>query len=197
MLSAGITHIYYSQFDRTVRTRASTRGTHMTKMKCLGALALVLALPPICWPAYADDRKIPIVGTWQVTSFALLELDTNKTSRPFGENPNGYIQYSPSGHMVVFLQSGNPKRPGNFPYADSDRVDAHRSIFGAYAGKYTVEGDKVVHHIVASWRPEWNGTDQTRYFTIEGNKLTIKTAPQKATVAAGETVSTLTFDRVE
>src|SRR5262245_54861509 len=55
---------------------------------------------------------------------------------------------------------------------------------------------KVVHHITASWRPEWNGTSQTRFFTSEGNKLTIKTAPQKATVAAGETVSTLTFDQV-
>jgi hypothetical protein len=166
-------------------------------MNSLGALALTLALPPICWPAYAEDKRIPIVGTWQVTSFALLELDTNKTSYPFGGNPGGYIQYSPGGHMVVFLQSGNPKRPTNFPYTDADRVDAHRSIFGAYAGRYTVEGNKVVHHIAASWRPEWNGTDQTRFFTIEGNKLTIKTAPQKATVAAGETVSTLTFDRVE
>jgi Lipocalin-like domain len=166
-------------------------------MNRLGALALILALAPICWPACADDKNIPIVGTWQVTSFVLLELGTNKTSLPFGENPSGYIQYSPGGHMVVFLQSGNPKRPANFPYTDADRADAHRSIFGAYAGKYTVEGDKVVHHIVASWRPDWNGTDQTRYFTLEGNKLTIKPAPQKSTVAAGETVATLTFERVE
>ena len=171
-----------------------------TKLRCMnrfGVLALLLALPAICWPAYADDKKIPIVGTWQVTSFALLELDTNKTSHPFGENPSGYIQYSPGGHMVVFLQSGNPKHPANFPYTDAERVHAHRSIFGAYAGKYAVEGDKVVHHIMASWRPEWKGTDQTRYFSIEGNKLTVKTAPQKSTVAAGETVATLTFERVE
>jgi hypothetical protein len=64
----------------------------LPSMNRLGGLALVLALLTICWPAYADDKKIPIVGTWQVTSFALLELGTNKTSYPFGENPSGYIQ---------------------------------------------------------------------------------------------------------
>jgi hypothetical protein len=147
-------------------------------------------------PAYADE-KIPLVGTWQVKTFDFLELGTNKTSQPFGENPIGYIQYSPGGHFVVFLQSGDPKRPTNFPYTDADRVDAHRSIFGAYAGTYTLEGNKVVAHVVASWRPEWIGTDQTRYVTIEGNKPTIKTAPQKSTLVAGETVAILTFERVE
>jgi len=162
----------------------------------ISAFALFLALPTM-WPAHAEEKKIPIVGTWQVTSFSMLELDSNKTSRPFGENPNGYVQYSPGGHMVLFLQSGDPKRPTAFPYSDADRAAAHRTIFGAYAGKYTVDGDKVVHHITASWRPEWNGTDQTRYFTLDGNKLTLKTAPQQASVVGGQIVSTLTFERVE
>jgi lipocalin-like protein len=112
-----------------------------------GALALLLSFSLTSWAAHADE-KVPIVGTWQVTSYTLLELATNKTSHPFGENPSGYIQYSSGGHMIVFLQSGNPKRPASYPYTDADRADAHRSIFGAYAGKYTVDGDKVVHHIV-------------------------------------------------
>jgi Lipocalin-like domain len=132
-----------------------------------------------------------------VTSFTLLELATNKTSRPYGDNPTGYLQYSSDGHMVTFQQSGDPKRPTNFPYTDEDRVNAHRSILGAYAGTYTVEGDQVVHHVIASWRPEWIGTDKTRYFTIEGNELTIKTAPQTSAVAAGETVAIETFERLE
>ena len=32
-------------------------------------------------------------------------------------------------------------------------------FFGAYAGKYTVEGNKVTHHVEASWRPDWIGPE--------------------------------------
>src|SRR5262249_1216854 len=68
-------------------------------------------------------RPMTVVGTWRVTSFSLLTLDTNEVSRPFGDNPIGYLQYSPGGHMVAFGQTGNPKiypsiqrfRPGGTP----------------------------------------------------------------------------------
>jgi hypothetical protein len=147
--------------------------------------------------AYGQDTKSPVVGTWQVTSFTTLTLGTNEISHPVGESPKGYIQYSPGGHMVVFLQAGSPKQPANAAYTDAERVETFQSIGGAYAGTYTVEGGKVVHHVIASWRPEWIGGDQIRYFEITGNKLTIKTAPVKSPRTGGDTVVTLTFQRVE
>lgn len=117
------------------------------------------------------------VGTWRVTSFSNPTLDTNEEARPFGDNPIGYIQYSPGGYMIVFLSVGNPKRPASFPYTDAERAEVHKGIFGAYAGRYSVDGNKVTHHIEASWRPDWIGDNQVRYFEIKDNKLTIKTAP--------------------
>ena len=76
--------------------------------------------------------------------------------------------------MIVFLQSRDPKRPTHSPFTDEERVEAHRSIFGAYAGRYTVEGNKVIHHIEASWRPEWIGTEQTRFFEINDKETHAK-----------------------
>jgi hypothetical protein len=139
----------------------------------------------------AAHRNVPLCHLWG--PFTILSDNRGEVAHP----ATAAACRGPGGHMVLFLQSGDPKRPTNFPYSDADRAAAHRTIFGAYAGKYTVEGDKVVHHITASWRPEWNGTDQTRYFTLDGNKLTLKTAPQQASVVAGQIVSTLTFERVE
>src|SRR5438067_2486810 len=104
-----------------------------------GALAFWLG----SWPATAADS---VVGTWQLTGFSQLVLDTNETIRPFGEQPvAGYIQYSPGGHMVVFLQAGNPIRIAGSDYTDAERVAVYKSIFGAYAGTYSVEGNKIVH----------------------------------------------------
>jgi hypothetical protein len=99
--------------------------------------------------------------------------------------------------MIVFLQQSNPAKPSSFPYTDAERVAAHRSIFGAYAGTYTVEGNKVEHHVIASWRPDNIGTKLIRFFEIEGKQLTLKTAPQKSSLTPGEQVATLVFERIE
>jgi hypothetical protein len=99
--------------------------------------------------------------------------------------------------MVVFLQKAGIKPPASPAFTDSERVEYHKSIFGAYAGTYTVEGNKVVHHVLASWRPEWIGGDQTRYFEIKGKELTIKTAPITSMMTGRPIISTLVFERVE
>jgi Lipocalin-like domain len=143
----------------------------------------------------ADIASSP-VGTWRITDYSLVTLETNEVSNPY-PNPIGYLQYSPGGHMVVFLQKGNPEKPPSAAFPDAYRADIHKGIFGAYAGTYTVEGNKITHHVVASWRPDWISGDQVRYAEITGNKLTIKTAPVIFSQTGKQIVSTLTFERIE
>jgi Lipocalin-like domain len=38
----------------------------------------------------------------------------------------------------------------------------------AYSGAYTVESDRVVHHVDLSWNEAWSGTDQVG--TVKANK---------------------------
>jgi hypothetical protein len=160
----------------------------------IAVLGLALAISAT---AALAQQKSPLVGTWRVTSFSVLTLDTNEVSRPYGEHVIGYLQYSPGGHMVAFVSTGTPKRAAGTAYTDAERVDIHKGIFGAYAGTYSIEGNKVIHHVIASWLPEWIGGDQIRYTEIEGNRLTIKTAPQKNPAQPREYVATVTFERVE
>ena len=143
----------------------------------------------------ADMSKL-LVGTWRIASFSVISLETNEVSRPFGENPTGYLQYSPGGHMVVFLSAGEMPKVSP-PFSDADRAAMHSKIFGAYAGTYTVDGNKVTHHIVASYRPDWVGADQVRFVELSGDKLTIKTAPIVSSRTGKQIVSTLTFERAE
>ena len=99
--------------------------------------------------------------------------------------------------MVMFLAAGELKPPAAGHYTDADRADVHRGIVGAYAGTYAVEGNKVTYHVLTSWRPEWIGRDQIRYFEIDGTKLTIKTTPVTFSRTGQSIIATLTFERVE
>lgn len=161
--------------------------------RCIVAVLTVLAI----WSGMvtAMSAESSLIGTWQLKSFSLLVLDTKETGRL--DRPTGYIQFSPGGHMVMFLTAGELKPPASGRYTDAERADVHRAIVGAYAGTYTIEGNKVIYHVLTSWRPEWIGQDQIRYFEIDGTKLTITTAPLTFS-RTGETVSaTLTFEKVE
>jgi hypothetical protein len=170
------------------------------KTRCaltLGAVAAIGLVLAISSTNALAQQKSPVVGTWQVTRFSVLVLDTNEVLRPFGKHPIGYLQYSPGGHVLVFLTTGTPKRAASTAYTDAERVDLYNGIIAGYAGTYSVEGNKVTHHIVASWFPEWVGGDQIRYAEIEGNGLTIKTAPLKIPLDGRDGVATATFERVE
>src|SRR5436190_18635699 len=95
-------------------------------MKQLGDLfvgVLVATCLVECVPAsQATQEKVkaPIVGTWRVTSWEGRNLETNEVFRSFGENPTGYVQCSLGGHMVAFLQVGNPRQPASVQYTDPE-----------------------------------------------------------------------------
>jgi len=66
---------------------------------------------------------------------------------------------------------------------DNERVALYDTMF-AYAGTYSVEAGKVIHHVDISWNEVWTGTDQIRLFEVNGNTLTLTT---RATDPASDT----------
>jgi hypothetical protein len=173
------------------------RCSEIMKLTCVSLASVGLVIASLSGPIEAADNASPIVGTWRVTSVSILTLETNEVSYPDGENPIGYIQYSPGGHMVVFLQAGKAPQPPGPIWPDAYRAQVLDDIIGAYAGTYSVEGNKVTHHVVAHYRPDLIGADLVRYPEINGNKLTIKTAPLIPFETGKQIVATLTFERVE
>ena len=80
------------------------------------------------------------------------------------------------------------------PKVDEDRINLHKYMY-AYSGRYTVEGDKVVNHVDVSWNESWTGTDQVRFFKLEGDSLTITGPPQKSAISGIENVPVAVFVR--
>jgi hypothetical protein len=167
----------------------------MSRRTPLGVIAVLGLAASLNSPAESADIQSPIVGTWQVTSFSLEWLDTKEVARPFNR-PTGYLQYSSGGHMIVFLAAGDLRPPATAIYTDAERSDIYKGIIG-YAGTYRIDGSKLIHHVLTAWEPTWIGSDQVRYFEIDGRNLSIKTAPIRSTENGRDLVSTLTFVKVE
>ncbi len=144
----------------------------------------VVLLNFICTTIYAAEEieaiKHKLIGTWKLVSMTREMLDTGQKSDDYGPNPIGYINYSPEGRMIAIIVRSDRKKPKVKPddqrVSDQDAIALYRSM-SSYAGTYTVEKDRVIHHVEVSWNQLWTGTDQVRYFKFDGDKLTLTMKP--------------------
>jgi hypothetical protein len=150
--------------------------------------ALACVLLSALTGAWAGEN--PLVGTWALNS------GTGERFYPLGENPHGYISYSDDGRMYTIQTIGDRIKPRELVPTDEERAKLQQSMI-AYAGTYTSESGKLVHHIDISWNEVWTGTDQVRFYTVEGNTLTIKTPPLKNPVDGREGVAILVWEKVK
>jgi len=141
----------------------------LAMMKRATFTALMLLCPTI---ALAGEN--PVLGTWKLKSMYREVIATGEKTneQEFGERPNGYLSYSSDGRMYGIITADTRTKPLSTPPTDEERAKLHKTMF-AYAGTYTVQGEKVVHKVDISWNEIWTGTDQVRFFKIEGNTLTI------------------------
>ena len=66
----------------------------------------------------------------------------------------------------------------------------------SYTGRYKVEHDRIIIRPDVAWNEIYSGTEQIRYYTLNGDKLSIRTAEQLSAVLPGKkVVGTLTYER--
>jgi hypothetical protein len=139
----------------------------MLKLKWLAVLVLVFSLAQ---PSIAGDLS-PVVGTWRLVSFEREYQAGGEREYPMGKAPTGYILFLPEGRMAVII-TGEGRTA---PTTDQDRAVLYNSLV-AYTGRYRVDGDKWITTLDVSANPAWVGTEQTRSFKIDGNRLQEMTA---------------------
>ena len=138
-----------------------------------------------------------IVGVWKYTSFIDKEVESGHVLKPFGENPNGYIVYTKGGHIVFSLVGDNRNAPASAKPTDAERIALFKSS-GSGGGTYKVEDNNTVAITWnASWNQWWTGRTQKRQVEIEGNKMTIASAPTKSVATGREIIFVITLERVE
>ena len=76
------------------------------------------------------------------------------------------------------MAAGRPKfvSGDQFRGTTAEKVSAN-DTYMAYCGRYEIQGSKVIHHLEASFFPNWNGTAQERLYQFDGDSLTLITPP--------------------
>ncbi len=110
-------------------------------------------------------------GWWRLISFELETQGVSARQTPFGAKPFGRLALSPSGQMIAIL-TAEGRKAGQL---DADHIALLRSLV-AYTGRYRIEGDKLVTAVDASWHEAWAGTNQERFYKLDGDHLDIVTA---------------------
>ena len=143
----------------------------------------------------AAGRNDPLAGGWRLRSWENRAADGGVTY-PMGRDPLGYLLYTADGRFSVTIS-----RRRRAPFAADDLLggSAEEKVtaaegFTAYAGRYTFDGERVVHHVELSLFPNWVGTDQERAVEIFEDRLTLSAGPML--LAGKQQVARVVWERV-
>jgi Lipocalin-like domain len=137
-----------------------------------------------------------LVGAWRLVSWENQAAD-GQVTYPMGADALGYVLYTADGRFSVTIS-----RAGRTGFAAGDLLagtaeEQARAVEGfvAYAGRYSFDGNHVVHHVDLSLFPNWVGTDQERWVELAGDRLTLSASP--LLLAGKQQVPRLVWERVD
>ena len=118
-----------------------------------------------------------LIGAWQILGWEITELNSDKRSFPFGEDPIGLIIYSEDGWMSAMVARREREK---FSVGSRLREQADELLAGAYksyfhyAGTYHLARDRVTHRVTMALNPNLVGTDQVRFYDFSDGVLTLR-----------------------
>src|SRR3954451_24802075 len=109
--------------------------------------------------------RLSPVGTWKVLSFQIEFEDSDERQEPYGKNPLGHVVITEERLIAVIT--------GSERATDATAQELFDSMM-AYSGRFRMQGDDCFGTTVDSaWQPAWLGTDQVRFFNINGEMLSV------------------------
>ena len=104
-----------------------------------------------------------LVGTWKLEQFYIEFDDTRERAERYGANPVGYLVLTEE-RLITLIAAR--ERTTN---ATADEL---LDSMIAYSGRYRLQSDDCfITTVDAAWQPTWLGTEQVRYFKMDGEML--------------------------
>jgi Lipocalin-like domain len=116
-----------------------------------------------------------LVGTWKLVSASSTTSKGERNEAPYGVGPAGFLTYTEQGRATSVISYGGRKQL-SIGATPEEQAEAFNT-FLAYTGRYTLTGDKVIHHIEVSSIQNYVGKDLVRDLKFEGDRITLVTPP--------------------
>jgi hypothetical protein len=115
---------------------------------------------------------VNLVGVWRLKSIAFVAQETGERVDFYGADPFGYMVFDPTDRMLVLMTAG-----GRTPAESASQMASLYQSMGAYTGRWSIDGEKLVTEVDGAWDPSWVGTEQIRYCTFDGHTLSLRSMP--------------------
>ena len=146
------------------------------------------------------ERELQTIdGRWKLVTAEDLRADGSVARLPWGRQPVGSIVVEAGYCFVQIMSSEVPSfTQGNAPVGDQMKA-ALLSTYIAYSGSCTVDQSEgsVTLKVEAAWRPDYVGTEQKRFFRVEGNKMYFGPAPGSVRAGTERLTRRLTLERAQ
>jgi Lipocalin-like domain len=117
-----------------------------------------------------------LVGTWKLVS-ALSTTSAGEPSEvPYGPSPVGFLTYTGDGRVSALISYGG-RKPLPFGGGTQEEQAVAFKTFLAYAGRYSISGEKVTHYIEVSSIQNYVNKELVRNLKFQGDRIILTTPP--------------------
>jgi hypothetical protein len=122
-------------------------------------------------------QKEMLVGTWRLIAASNVTGKGVIKDEAYGRDPTGLLTYTADGRMMALITDGGRKRLSKyFRVAPAGEQARAYSTSLSYAGTFTLNGNRVIHHVEVSSDPNRVNADLVRIVTkMEGDRITLRT----------------------
>lgn len=166
----------------------TSRMTAMIARRCLLALTVLIFAAGCATTGQwrSSSRQAPLVGAWSLVSATQMRADGAVAAPSLivdgSERAAGSLIYTLEGTVSVQIEGAprpNFARSAGMPRPDAGTGAALLETYYAYFGRYEVDPSnrKVKHFVTTSLYPGESGRTYERRYNVEGDLLTLDTAP--------------------
>jgi hypothetical protein len=123
----------------------------------------------------ANDK---LAGTWKLVSASSTTSAGERSESPYGAQPTGFLTYTADGRVTALISYDGRKPLAYGGGSPEEQAEAFKT-FLAYAGRYTFNGDKVIHHVEVSSIQNYVDKDLVRNVKFKGDQITLVTPPTR------------------